>query len=126
MNDTSLEGAFRRICSTEAPLKVRLADFSSANAIEIVSLAVVPERRGEGIATRLIEEAEMVCRLCGVRRLVVCTGSWETDNIVFYVKRGFRIFNVVRDFFTLERGYDLAIRDQVQFEKGVTAAMSQK
>lgn len=30
MNDTSLEDAFRRICSTEAPLKVRLADFSSA------------------------------------------------------------------------------------------------
>ncbi|WP_291167438.1 GNAT family N-acetyltransferase [Hyphomicrobium sp.] len=92
------------------------------NAIEIVSLAVVPERRGEGIATGLIEEAETVCRLRGVRRLIVCTGSWETENIIFYVKRGFRIFNVVPDFFTPEKGYDLAIRDQVQLEKAVTGA----
>jgi peroxiredoxin len=30
MQDTSLEGAFRRICSTEAPLNQRLADFSAA------------------------------------------------------------------------------------------------
>ena len=90
-----------------------------ANAIQIVSLAVVPERRREGIATRLMEEAERVCRLRSVPRLVVCTGSWETENILFYANRGFRLFNVVRDFFTPEKGYDLATRDQVQLEKGV-------
>jgi N-acetylglutamate synthase-like GNAT family acetyltransferase len=91
-----------------------------AGSLEIVSLAVCPERRGEGIATRLIQEAEAICRLGGVRRLFVCTGSWETDNIIFYLRRGFRIFNVVQNFFTPEKGYDLAIRDQVQFEKRMT------
>lgn len=84
--------------------------------IEIVSLAVIPERQGQGIGGRLIEEAINYCRLNQISRLVVCTGSWETNNIVFYLRRGFRIFNVVRDYFTPENGYAKSHRDQVQFE----------
>jgi GNAT superfamily N-acetyltransferase len=87
-----------------------------AELFEIVSLAVVAEHQGEGIGRRLVEESLAYCRLNNVRRLVVCTGSWETDNIVFYLRRGFRIFNVVRDYFTPERGYSLSVRDQIQFE----------
>lgn len=83
-------------------------------AFEIVSLAVVPERQGQGIGRRLIEEAINHCRLNQVNRLVVCTGSWETNNIVFYLRRGFRIFNVVRGYFTPENGYAKSHRDQVQ------------
>ena len=73
--------------------------------IEIISLAVSPERQGQGIGIRLIEEAVSYCRMNHISRLVVSTGSWETDNLVFYLRRGFRIFNVVRDYFTLEKGY---------------------
>jgi GNAT superfamily N-acetyltransferase len=87
-----------------------------ADIFEIVSLAVVAERQGEGIGRRLVEESLAYCRLNNVRRLVVCTGSWETDNIIFYLRRGFRIFNVVKDYFTPERGYAQSVRDQVQFE----------
>lgn len=95
-----------------------------ADTIELVSLAVVHERRGKGVATRLIKEAKLFCGGADIARLVVCTGSWETDNIIFYLKRGFRIFNVVRNFFTPEKGYALAIRDQVQFEMEATPAES--
>jgi GNAT superfamily N-acetyltransferase len=84
--------------------------------IVIVSLAVVPERQGQGIGKRLIEEAINYCRLNQTNRLVVCTGSWETNNIVFYLRRGFRIFNVVRDYFTPEKGYATSHCDQVQLE----------
>jgi len=84
---------------------------------EMVSLAVIPERQRQGIGTLLIEEATNYCRVNLTRRLIVCTGSWETDNIAFYMKRGFRIFNVARDFFTPEKGYERIIRDQVQLEK---------
>lgn len=82
--------------------------------IEIVSLAVIPERQGQGIGRRLIEEVINYCRIFG--RLVVCTGSWEISNLVFYLKRGFCIFNVVRDYFTPEKGYAKSHRDQVQLE----------
>lgn len=84
--------------------------------IEIISLAVSPERQGQGIGIRLIEEAVSYCRMNHISRLVVSTGSWETDNLVFYLRRGFRIFNVVRDYFTLEKGYEKHHRDQVQLE----------
>lgn len=83
---------------------------------EIVSLAVVPQCQGQGTGRRLVEEALTYCRRRNVTRIVVCTGSWETNNIIFYLRRGFRIFNVARDYFTPEKGYALAIRDQVQFE----------
>jgi GNAT superfamily N-acetyltransferase len=87
-----------------------------ADVFEIVSLAVILERRGEGIGRQLVEEAVTYCRLNNAVRLVVCTGSWETDNIIFYLRRGFRIFNVARDYFTSQRGYTQTVRDQVQFE----------
>ena len=89
-----------------------------ADTLEIVNLAVVPRASGSGIGKRLIEEAARFSRLSNTRRLVVCTGAWETGNIIFYLKRGFRIFNVVQNFFTSDKGYDLAVRDQVQFEMG--------
>jgi len=38
--------------------------------IEIVSLAVIPERQGQGIGRRLIEEAINYCRLNQISRLV--------------------------------------------------------
>lgn len=87
-----------------------------ADTFEIVSLAVVPERQGRGIGKRLVEEVVSYCRLNYGRRLMVCTGSWETHNIVFYLRRGFYIFNVVRDYFTPEKGYVQAAREQIQFE----------
>lgn len=87
-----------------------------ADVFEIVSLAVILERRGEGIGRQLVEEAVTYCRLNNAVRLVVCTESWETDNIIFYLRRGFRIFNVARDYFTSQRGYTQTVRDQVQFE----------
>ncbi len=84
---------------------------------EIVSLAVIPERQRQGVGTLLLQEAANHSRGGSIRRLIVCTGAWEADNIAFYTKREFRIFNVVRDFFTREKGYDRVECDQVQFEK---------
>jgi len=86
---------------------------------EIVSLAVDPDNQRQGIGTALIREAANDCRRNSVRRLIVCTGSWEADNIAFYERRGFRLFNVARDFFTREKGYDLVVRDQAQLEKSL-------
>jgi GNAT superfamily N-acetyltransferase len=105
------------LVARERDLVVGMAHIvEDADAIQIVSLAVIPGRQGEGIGGRLIEEAMTFCRLNNVRRLVVCTGVWETDNIIFYLRRGFRIFNVARDYFTSEMGYAQAVRHQVQFE----------
>jgi N-acetylglutamate synthase-like GNAT family acetyltransferase len=88
------------------------------STVQIISLAVVPERQREGIGCRLIEEAANYCRYHGVGRLIVCTGAWEAENIAFYTKRGFALFHIIPDFFTLEKGY-AKVGDQVQFEMNV-------
>ena len=85
------------------------------DTVQIISLAVVPARRGEGIGCRLIEEATTYRRHHRVSRLIVCTGAWENGNIAFYARRGFRLFHIERDYFTLEKGY-AEVGDQVQFE----------
>jgi N-acetylglutamate synthase-like GNAT family acetyltransferase len=91
---------------------------TGALTVQIISLAVVPSRRREGIGCRLIAEAANYSRVNGASRLIVCTGAWETENIAFYLRRGFRLFHVERGFFTPEKGYT-GVRDQVQFEMDV-------
>ncbi|HML29946.1 MAG TPA: GNAT family N-acetyltransferase [Hyphomicrobium sp.] len=87
--------------------------------VELVSLAVRPEFQRQGFGTRLIDAAVRHCRAHKTGRLIVGTGAWETDNINFYLHRGFRIFNVNRGFFTPEKGYADGLRDQVQLEMSV-------
>jgi N-acetylglutamate synthase-like GNAT family acetyltransferase len=83
--------------------------------VQIRSLAVLPERRREGIGCGLIEASAQYCRHKGGNRLIVCTAAWEVETIAFYIRRGFRLFHVERMFFTAEQGYAEA-GDQVQFE----------
>lgn len=86
--------------------------------VQIISLAVAEPHRGQGIGSRLIEEAVNYCRRKGAARLIVCTGAWEAQNIAFYTRRGFRLFHVEQGFFTPEKGY-AETGDQVQFEIAV-------
>lgn len=90
----------------------------AGNTAQIISLAVVSWHQRKGIGCRLVEESVNYCRLNGLSRLVVCTASWAEENIAFYIKRGFRIFNVEQGFFTPEKGYAI-LGDQVQFEMQV-------
>ncbi|MBS0250809.1 MAG: GNAT family N-acetyltransferase [Proteobacteria bacterium] len=87
--------------------------------VELVSLAVSPQSQRQGIGTRLIEAAADYCRANNFNRLIVGTGAWENENIVFYLNRGFQIFNVNRGFFTPEKGYADGRCDQVQLEMSV-------
>lgn len=98
---------------------IGMAQIENAGATaQIISLAVVSRHQRKGIGSRLIEESANYCRLNGLSRLMVCTASWEDENIAFYLKRGFRLFNVEQGFFTPEKGYAI-LGDQVQFEMQV-------
>jgi hypothetical protein len=52
-----------------------------------------------------------------VRRVIVATGASDTQNLAFYQKRGFRLYDVVRDVFVPANGYPeyaaASTRDQV-------------
>lgn len=93
--------------------------FDDVGYAELVSLAVLPEQQEQGVGTRLVEAAIAHCRANAIGRLIVGTGAWETDNINFYLRRGFRIINVNRGFFSPEKGYADGRRDQVQLEMSI-------
>jgi ribosomal protein S18 acetylase RimI-like enzyme len=93
--------------------------------VEIISFAVISKCQRKGIGTLLLEEAQRFCKNKKARRLVVCTGVWESENIIFYLKRGFVIFNIERNFFTKEKGYDVFRRDQIQLEITLANGSSQ-
>ena len=86
------------------------------DAVQIISIAVRPARRGEGIGSRLIEEAADYGRRKGASRMTVCTGAWETGTREFYQKRAFRLFHIEPGFFTPDKGY-AETGDQAQFER---------
>lgn len=88
------------------------------DTVQIISLAVMETHQGQGIGSQLVAAARQYSKHSGARRLIVCTGAWEAENITFYKHRGFRLFHVEPGFFTQEKGY-VALGDQVQFEMDV-------
>jgi GNAT superfamily N-acetyltransferase len=85
------------------------------DTVQIISLAVMETRQGQGIGSQLVAAARRYSKRSGARRLIVCTGAWEAENITFYQHCGFRLFHVEPSFFTQEKGY-AALGDQAQFE----------
>lgn len=57
---------------------------------EIESLAVLPEYRGSGIGTRLLDALEAELAAAGVRDLVLGVLPGNTDAIRLYQRRGYR------------------------------------
>ncbi|MGX5712584.1 GNAT family N-acetyltransferase [Sphingopyxis terrae subsp. ummariensis] len=88
---------------------------TSSKRICSARLAVVETRQGQCIGSQLVAAARQYSKHSGARRLIVCTGAWEAENVTFYKHCGFRLFHVEPGFFTPETGY-AALGDQVQFE----------
>ncbi|WP_024275834.1 GNAT family N-acetyltransferase [Hyphomicrobium sp. 802] len=122
-SDSQIESYYRLgtiLAAFDGTSIVGMAHFvEETDYIELVSLAVRAEFQRQGFGTRLIEAVVYHCRANKIGRLIVGTGAWETDNINFYLRRGFRIINVNRGFFSPEKGYADGRRDQVQLEMSI-------
>jgi ribosomal protein S18 acetylase RimI-like enzyme len=88
---------------------------------EIVELAVVPERQGQGYGRRLVEWVCAEAARRGVPEIVVGTRTTSAGNIIFYQKCGFRADHVKRDYFwyydepLVEHG--VLVRDMLVFRR---------
>lgn len=91
----------------------------SGGEVELKSLAVCEDRRGEGIGRLLVERAASACRAEGRSTLLVATAAADTGVLRFYQLLGFRMLRVERDAFALENGYPpvdvegIPLRDRV-------------
>ena len=101
---------------------LQLVPTGQPGEIEIVNMAVVPERQGGGVGRALIATAIERCRAESWTRLLVATAAADTGNLRFYQRAGFRLLSVERDAFTPATGYPqpieidgIPLRDRVWF-----------
>jgi GNAT superfamily N-acetyltransferase len=66
---------------------------------ELMELAVVEERRGQGIGRQIVAWLLDEARRRGKRRVLVGTTNAALGNIGFYQRCGFRMHEVRRDYF---------------------------
>lgn len=84
---------------------LQLVDGPSAGEREVLTLAVVARRQGQGIGRALVERAVAECRADGTGTLLVATAAADTGNLRFYQRLGFRMLRVERNAYTPADGY---------------------
>jgi len=92
---------------------------------EIMELAVVPERHGQGIGRQIVTWLVDEARRRGKAAVLVGTANSSIGNIAFYQKIGFRMDHVRKDYFWYYREpiYEdgIQIRDMLVFRYELTA-----
>ncbi len=68
-------------------------------ASEIIYIAVLHERRGQGYGKRMLASLQDELHARGGAALLVGTASASLENLAFYQKCGFRVFEIRRDYF---------------------------
>ncbi|WP_155285833.1 GNAT family N-acetyltransferase [Lacticaseibacillus zhaodongensis] len=93
-----------------------------SSTLEIKNIAVALDAQGRGIGTELLE---FVCSYFaeGYSRAIVGTGDADVQNILFYLKRGFRFYAIKKGFFDaysqqlVDNG--VVLKDMVMLEKNL-------
>lgn len=92
------------------------------DAVELTSIAVLPDFRRRGIGRALVARVLAVCSGEGIRAVTVTTATADIDNIRFYQRCGFRASSIERDAFTEAKGYPpglaadgIPVRDSITF-----------
>jgi ribosomal protein S18 acetylase RimI-like enzyme len=88
-----------------APVGMVLAIPADDGSVELKAVAVVEQRHGQGVGSRMLRAVLDDLRGRGVRRVVVGTSSSGVGQLAYYQKAGFRLLSVERDFFSPARGY---------------------
>jgi ribosomal protein S18 acetylase RimI-like enzyme len=108
------------------PLGVTLvqSDPADPRTAELRAVAVDPTQHNRGLGRRMLASVLADLRARGFRRSVVGTSNAGIGQIAFYQKAGFRLWQIERDFFTPEKGYDpderengLPHRDMIWFDQ---------
>ncbi|MCL4493417.1 MAG: GNAT family N-acetyltransferase [Firmicutes bacterium] len=93
---------------------------------ELMNIAVREDWQGQGLGQRLVQHAENTARNLGCLWLDVATGNSSLLQLRFYQRAGFRITDIVPDFFVLhynqlimENG--IPCRDQIRLRKQLVA-----
>ncbi|MCM3710378.1 GNAT family N-acetyltransferase [Sporosarcina luteola] len=67
--------------------------------VEITNIAVRGDRQRQGIGKKLLQEAIKVAKSSGYEWIEIGTGNSSIGQLALYQKCGFRISDVIKDFF---------------------------
>ena len=90
---------------------------------EMLELAILPERQGEGLGKRFVAWLVAEAQRRGKPEIIVGTSTTSASNIIFYQKCGFRADHIRHDYFwyydepVYEHG--LVVRDMLVFRLGL-------
>jgi len=84
---------------------LQLVESDAPGQAELFSMAVIDERRGQGLGRALVARAVAECHDEGIRTLLVATAAADVGNLRFYQRLGFRMLRIERDAFTVADGY---------------------
>lgn len=82
-------GAFFVAYDADTPVGCGAVRLLESSIAEIKRMYVVPDLRGRGIATRVLDALEGEARLLRVERLLLETGTRQPEAIAMYAKAGF-------------------------------------
>ncbi|MBB4825169.1 ribosomal protein S18 acetylase RimI-like enzyme [Sporosarcina luteola] len=68
--------------------------------VEIKNIAVREAMQGKGIGKQLVKEAIRIAEEIGYRKIEIGTGNSSLNQLALYQKCGFRIVEIIHDFFT--------------------------
>lgn len=70
------------------------------NQLEIMNIAVLKSARNKGIGKKLLEKAFEFAILQNFTEIIVKTGNSSIDQLAFYQKNGFRMQQIIPDYFS--------------------------
>lgn len=129
-NQVSDDGIYVAKDDSGQPVAVATVEFRE-NEAELVHLAVDPTRQRQGLGKLLVEHVVSETRKRGKASLVVGTADAGTTTIRFYLKCGFRMDKVVKDYFLERYGWapgeealddGIPIRDAIFFRMDLNPA----
>lgn len=99
-----------------------------AATAELKAVAIAQDQHNKGLGQKMLAAVLADLRQRGTRRAIVGTSNAGIGQIAFYQKAGFRLWRIERDYFTPEKGYDpaerengLPHRDMVWFDRALEA-----
>ncbi len=68
--------------------------------VEIMNIAIVEEKRGQGYGKNLITQAINIAQKSGATTIEIGTGNSSIDQLALYQKCGFRVTHIEKNHFT--------------------------
>tara|TARA_R110002072_G_scaffold26823_2_gene88225 strand:- start:1091 stop:1561 length:471 start_codon:yes stop_codon:yes gene_type:complete len=101
------------INSAQVKIPVGCGAFKKFNdiAVEVKRMYVVPEKRGQGFAQKIVSELEIWAKELGYKKCVLETGKRQVEAVKFYKKCGYSIIS--------NYGQYIGMENSICFEKEI-------